>query len=93
MVITERRRDTISSIDRRINYAQWQLALAEVRVEYARSARWPHHAVVPFLKQRARLQREIEYLTVLKNKREEERKERIKQAKMERLARKFNGSK
>ena len=61
-------KDTINNFDRRLNYIKAQLAGVEAIIIDVRGRRWPDFAVVPYLKQRARLRREHEAITVLKNK-------------------------
>lgn len=74
----------IDNLDRRLNYIDAQLDEVHDRINLVkRELSWPEFAIVPYLKQRARLRREHEHVTALKNKRESERK-------LKRLERKFN---
>ena len=83
----------VSSIDRRINYINAQLEEATANINTARQCKWPEFAVVPFLKARGRLRRELEGAIALKNKREQEKQERKRMIKEQNLVAKFNRNK
>lgn len=52
----------VSGRQRRANHVRSEIAVCEDMLERARRNRWPDHAKVPVLKNRARLRRELEWL-------------------------------
>lgn len=52
----------VSGRQRRANHVRYEMSVCEDMLERARRNRWPDHAKVPVLKNRARLRRELEWL-------------------------------
>lgn len=68
---------SIDNLDRRLNHIAFEMQEVEHIIHDWREVFGrDHFSLVPWLKRRARLRREQESITVLKNKRENEKRER-----------------
>lgn len=81
---------SITNLERRLNHIDYGGHAMSGAIDNAKEEGWPDHAVLPFIKERARLRREYTHVSGLIEKRKQEREEARRVQRLEALTHKFN---
>lgn len=81
---------SISNLERRLNHIDYEGTAVAHNIDGAKRAGWPDYAILPFIKERARLRREYTHVQGLIEKRKREREEARRVQRLEALTHKFN---